>query len=453
MKKKKGTFGKIVSFLTLIVTVYILIQVYGVYKMKNLNDFVRAEQKIYTSSFSRDFDVRLGEEGSYKIESDSFNDAMFFREMEVQPNTPYKVSCKVKTDNVITKNQNTGGGAQISIEGSVERSSAVVGTQDWAEITLYFNSGNRTKVNIGFRLGGYDDECTGTAWFDDIKLEYGVLDTTNEWNFVCFVFKNVRVELDGTKYDIAMNVDDINQMKSGMARFKNSFEEFSKGKMKVNYEIIELDDPITSLSYDNENAYYVNPENVSKVIDPYLKQKEYDHIFVAVKLGDLSQNIEIPVNDWIGLGGISYQNMGFSNIRLPNSEKSYMYKYVTGVNEFPEEVFVHEFLHTLERNAKEFDYERPALHDYEQYGYKNEKVVGLKKWYIDYMNHDITDSSGQTYGLDEAVYTIKPVHESDFTFSMEIDIENEPKNIIEEIRGIFTNIFKLFQKVKLEYIQ
>ena len=250
-----------------------------------------------------------------------------------------------------------------------------------------------------------------------------------------------------------MNSNDINQMKDGMLRFKNSFEEFLKGKMKINYEIIEIDTPVTSLSYDVENAYYVNPENVNKIIDPYLKQKEYDHIFVAIKLGDLSKNIEIPVNDWIGLGGISYQNMGFSNIRLPNNEKSNMYRYIPYVNEFPEEVFVHEFLHTLERNAKEFGYERPALHDYETYGYKNEKVVGLKKWYIDYMNHNIKDNSGQTYGLDDAVYTIKPVHESDFTYSMDIDLENEPKNIIEEIRGLFTNIFKLFQKVKLEYIQ
>ena len=453
MGKQRTAFGNFFSFVVLMITIFILIQVYGIYKTKNLNDFVRAEQNLYKSTFSRDFDISLGKEGSYKIESPNFNDAMFFKEMSVQPNTAYKVSCKVKTDNVVTKNQNTGGGAQISIDGTVERSDAVVGTQDWTNITLYFNSGNRTKVNIGFRLGGYDDQCTGTAWFDDLKLESGVVDTSNEWDFVCFVFKNVHVQLDGNKYDISMNIDDINQMKNGLVRFEESFEEFSRGKMQVNYDIIEIDEPITSLSYDEENAYFINPENVSNLIDPYLAQKEYDHIFVAVKLGDLSQNVEIPVNDWIGLGGISYKNIGFSNIRLPNSQNSYMYKYIIGINEFPEEVFVHEFLHTLERNAKEFGYERPELHSYEQFGYKNERVVGLKKWYIDYMNHSINDGTGQTYGLDEAVYTIKPVHESNFEYSMEIELENEPQNIIEEIRGLFSNIFKLFQKVKLEYTQ
>lgn len=447
MRKQRTAFGKIVSFFILIITIYILLQIYGIYKTKNLNDFIRAEQNIYTSSFSRDFEVKLGKEGSYKIESTTFNDAMFCREMNVNPNTAYKVSCKVKTDNVITKQQNHGGGAQISINGTVEKSSSVIGTQDWTELILYFNSGDRTKVNIGFRLGGYDDECTGTAWFDDIKLEVGELDTTNEWEFVCFIFKNLQVQLDENNYDITMSVEDINQMKDGMTRFKNSFEEFSKGKIKVNYKIIEIDEPITSLSYDTENAYYVSPENVNEIITPYLNKQEYDHIFIAVKLGDLSKNIEIPVNDWIGLGGISYQNIGFSNIRLPSSQKSYMYKYIVGVNEFPEEVFVHEFLHTLERNSKELGYERPELHDYEKFGYKNEKVIGLKKWYIDYMNHNIKDSSGQTYGLDEAVYTIKPVHESNFEYSMEIDLENEPKNIIEEIRGLFNNIFNLVEHI------
>ncbi len=452
MKKERSTFGKIFSFIMFAIAVYVLIQVYGMYRTKNLNDFVRAEQNLYTSKFSRDFDVSLGKEGSFKIESDKYNDAMIFRTMEVKPNTAYKVSCKVKTEKVVPKNNNTGGGAQISIEGTVERSEYIIGTQDWTELALYFNSGSRTSVNIGFRLGGYDDECTGTAWFDDLSLEQGVADTSNEWDFVCFIFKNLNVNLNGQDYEITMNNNDINQVKTGMLRFKNSFEEFSKGKMRINYEIIELEEPLTSLSYDVENEYYVNPENVSKTINPYLKNKEYDHIFVAIKLGDLSKNLEIPVNDWIGLGGIVFQGIGFSNIRLPSGERSYMYRYATGINEFPEEVFVHEFLHTLERNAKEFGYERPALHDNEKFGYINEKVIGLKKWYIDYMNHEIKDSNGKTYGLDSAIYTIKPVHESDFIYSMSIDIENEPKNLIEEIRGIFGNVFKLFEKVKLEYI-
>ena len=68
---------------------------------------------------------------------------------------------------------------------------------------------------------------------------------------------------------------------------------------------------------------------------------------------------------------MDYYGIGYSNIRLPNSSKSYIYKYNTRINTFPEEVFLHEFLHSLERTAEEYDYKIPALHDYEKYGYKN----------------------------------------------------------------------------------
>ena len=53
---------------------------------------------------------------------------------------------------------------------------------------------------------------------------------------------------------------------------------------------------------------------------------------------------------------MDYYGIGYSNIRLPNSSKSYIYKYDSRVNTFPEEVFLHEFLHSLERTAEEYGY-------------------------------------------------------------------------------------------------
>jgi len=47
-------------------------------------------------------------------------------------------------------------------------------------------------------------------------------------------------------------------------------------------------------------------------------------------------------------------NIGFSTIRLSTNEKSYTYKYQLGINTFPEETYLHEFLHTLERNCMEY---------------------------------------------------------------------------------------------------
>ena len=64
--------------------------------------------------------------------------------------------------------------------------------------------------------------------------------------------------------------------------------------------------------------------------------------------------------------------IGYSNIRLPNDQNSYIYTYDSRVNVFPEEVFIHEFLHSLERISKEYEYDIPELHDYKKYGYTKE---------------------------------------------------------------------------------
>lgn len=144
---------------------------------------------------------------------------------------------------------------------------------------------------------------------------------------------------------------------------------------------------------------------------------------------------------------MEYNGIGFSNIRLPNRKDSYIYQYNNSVNTFPEEVFVHEFLHFLERAAKERNYTVPALHDNEKYGYNNEKIIGLKRWYAAYMTKTIVDTTrNKILGLDPEIYHAKPAHESDFTYPYEIDALKEPKNIIEEISILIQRIGEIFKK-------
>ena len=116
-----------------------------------------------------------------------------------------------------------------------------------------------------------------------------------------------------------------------------------------------------------------------------------------------------------------------------------MYRYNTKINTFPEEVFLHEFLHSLERTAEEYDYTIPALHDYEKYGYKTQELTGLKAWYQDYMNKNIKTSNGYI-GLPSEVYTLKPAKISDLEYSYTIDEFHEPQNIIEEIKQLLKNV-------------
>ena len=136
---------------------------------------------------------------------------------------------------------------------------------------------------------------------------------------------------------------------------------------------------------------------------------------------------------------MDYYGIGFSNIRLPNDSKSYIYKYNTHINQFPEEVFLHEFLHSLERTSKEYGYEIPELHSYQDYGYEIQALIGQQNWYTDYMNKG-------NIGLPEEVYKLKPAKSSNFNYAYDMKAFKQPENIIEEVKEIFTN---LVNKVKI----
>ena len=140
---------------------------------------------------------------------------------------------------------------------------------------------------------------------------------------------------------------------------------------------------------------------------------------------------------------MEYKQIGFSNIRLPDNRNSGIYEYSI-FNKFPQEVFLHEFLHTLERNEQENGNQIAKLHDNEKYGYTESATEGLKEWYEDYMQNTIENAPNM--GLTDFAYASKPIHESNFEYGIELDYLDEPDNIIEEIRSIIDRIGKVFSK-------
>ncbi len=432
-KEKKTISFSISKLITLLILLVFLYFAYKYYQTNNFNDFVKSETNLYTSHFTRD-------NKTYKITSDEYNDAMFYKKVKVNKNQPYKVTCMVKTNQVEAKEEQSGVGAQISIEGTTERSVAISGTQEWQKIELIFNSKNREEVNIGFRLGGYLGKAKGEAWFSNFTIEEGIAEQDNNWKFACFIFKTTDVTINQKQIKLKVTQSDIMDITNTIRLFETSCYNLSDGKMTADCDIYEIDTPLSSLSYDSEFGYYVSAEDIENQIKDTIASNSYDHIFAIVRLGDEEHENDIQVNDWIGLGSMDYYGIGFSNIRLPNDSRSYIYKYNSRINTFPEEVFLHEFLHSLERNAQEYGYSRPELHDYEKYGYKNETLTGQKAWYTDYMNKNI-NMNGNQVGLPKEVFTLKPAKSSNFKYSYKMEeVFKEPQNIIDEIRGIMKNL-------------
>ena len=309
---KKSVGSKISNIIFTIIVIFVIYKLLGLYKVYYFNDFTKAEQTLGITKFTRDNKIKYSDNYSYKIESDQFNDAIFYKTINVKKNTPYKLTCMVKTKDVENVSKKNNGGAHISIVNSVEASKYISGTEDWQELEFIFDSKNRDTIEIGFRLGGNDTNSKGTAWFSDFKLEEGIKTNSNNWNVACFIMKNIDTQLsDGQKLKLSMELKDVESVKSNMQRFAVACKDLSEGQMTAQYDVYEIEEPIKTITYSEEYGYYVDSADVEDIITPYLNKKEYDYIFVAVRLGDLDKNIEIPIYDWIGL-----RRNGFTWYRL-----------------------------------------------------------------------------------------------------------------------------------------
>ena len=283
-KKIAKTIRRIAYLIIMICLCIFLYNGYQYYQSNNFNDFIRSEANLYTSEFKRDSQTKYGNARSYRINSTEYNDAMFYQTIQVEKNQPYRITCMVKTENVTPEKEISGVGAQISIEGTTERSVAIQGTNDWQQIELIFNSKDRESVNVGFRLGGYLGQATGTAWFSDFQMEEGILESDNNWKFACFIFETTDVTIGENQVHLEVTETDKQDIKNTINRFANSCNTLSEGKMQAECDIYEINEPLTQLSYDEEFGYYVAPENVERYIKETIKNNNYDHIFVVVRL-------------------------------------------------------------------------------------------------------------------------------------------------------------------------
>ena len=293
--------NKITNIITWVIIITILIFAFKFYQKNNFNEFVRSEANLRTSEFKRDKETKYSKTASYKITSNNENDAMFSKKVKVEKNTPYKVTCMVKTENVVPENDISGVGAQIAISGTSEKSIAITGTQEWQKIEMIFNSKNREEVDIGFRLGGYLGNCTGTAWFSDFTLEEGTLNESKNWEFACFIFENTDVIVNEKEIKLSMTDTDVSDIRDTINRFESTVTDLSNGKMTGNCDIYKIQEPINKLTYDEEFGYYVAPEDIEKSIKNVVQQNDYDHIFVIIRLGNEEFQNDIKINDWIGL--------------------------------------------------------------------------------------------------------------------------------------------------------
>ena len=98
------------------------------------------------------------------------NDTAFVQKVAVTPGTRYLLSGWVRTKDVTVTEAGGATGATLGVYGRGEASESLVGNQDWTYLTVVFDSGTRSEVEVGARLGHNGSVARGTAWFDDLVL-------------------------------------------------------------------------------------------------------------------------------------------------------------------------------------------------------------------------------------------------------------------------------------------
>ncbi len=119
---KNKTIKNIISLAIMVALIATLIAVYSKY---NFNDFIKSISIRDVTTFERDKEEKCSQMDSYKIQSDDYNDALFYETVSVRPNTAYKVTCKVKVENVENENMEKNGGANICITDTIEHSKMI----------------------------------------------------------------------------------------------------------------------------------------------------------------------------------------------------------------------------------------------------------------------------------------------------------------------------------------
>jgi alpha-L-arabinofuranosidase len=103
-----------------------------------------------------------------RIVSTAGGDISWKQTVTVRPSTEYRLSAWIRTENVVP---GTAKGALLNIHDiQPTQTPAVTGTKDWTKVECTFNTGGNDSIQVNCLFGGWGF-ATGTAWYDDVRLE------------------------------------------------------------------------------------------------------------------------------------------------------------------------------------------------------------------------------------------------------------------------------------------
>lgn len=96
------------------------------------------------------------------------NDARWVQDVAVEPGKTYRISCMLKASEC----SYDGRGANISVLNTNVYSESVYDTEgEWVEVEVFGKAAKKqSEISVALRVGGYSGDCTGKAWFRDVRV-------------------------------------------------------------------------------------------------------------------------------------------------------------------------------------------------------------------------------------------------------------------------------------------
>ncbi len=354
----------------------------------------------------KDFAVSKKNPFSICITDSRANDLRIVKKYKGEPNTLYVVSADVKTENIVNhENPNNPMGANISV-GDYKCSASILGTSDWKTLRVLVRTDSEGYINVSLNLGYWENTCTGTAWFDNVRLtelsKYNTEDNT--WKFLTVIAPSTSIDTydkelgKNISLHYKMSDEEVRILKKDMETFEADMVNITGGLAKAEVDVVVCDKNLDKYTKPDGNGYYINAnEAYEYCVENNISLDGYDHLFIIVNLPSL------PV-DYFGLGGMyTKNNIGYAFIRF-YGEDTINWTY-DDPEAWPPSVYVHEFLHYIESYSHDLGFEIGSIHDAEKFGYKD--VHGWREFYSDFMTKNVV-YNGKKLGVEPIVWNAAP---------------------------------------------
>lgn len=228
------------------------------------------------------------------------------------------------------------------------------------------------------------------------------------WNILGVVVRHVDVEVAGGRAQISMSARDVAIAEERFLDLGRTLGNMSNGQMTASVSILHIHTPLTQMGRVTTTmgtyGYAPRPHHIMNLVADYINIANFCHVMTFMRTQcDLAAH-SVPTR-WMGLYNGVVDDIHFSQVLFSPS------RYCTWhtANFFPELVLVHEFIHGLERRARELGVSIPSSIDAprENYGYGMSRQDRFR-FYYDFMNRNISHN-GNFIGLTPEVFVRRTV--------------------------------------------